>query len=386
MYVPMKQLIRFTLVGGSMTLLYLGLVVVLVEWFGLPPSLAYVCASAISTTLNFVLNKYWTFQVDGKVVREVSAFIVTYVAAAALNISFSSLLYAVGVSYLLASVLSSAIVLFLTFTASRLFVFKSGVQNRELPLRGSCYTRQSMRVCVIGASQGLGRVLCERLLEGGHEVWGVARRGEQLRTLKPSARHAFRWTQADITAGEDRVRIKTEMDAAGFVPDCVVVNAGIQIDDMEESYDHVKGAKVLETNLTGALGCVECFLPPMLARKKGSIVAIASTAAFRPSSRSASYAASKAGLAMAFRAFRLRYANTGIRFAVVYLGPMATQMWEGRRSPLVASVDAAAARIASFLSSNASVLHYPFFSTLLLRLSLVCSDRFFSAATRRLLK
>jgi NAD(P)-dependent dehydrogenase (short-subunit alcohol dehydrogenase family) len=195
-----------------------------------------------------------------------------------------------------------------------------------------------------------------------------------------------RFSIVDIVNLSSIAHWKEEMRQAAWTPDLVVLNAGIQQDDMRESYDHAKGEQVVAVNLQGALACIGAFLPDFLARKGGGFVAITSTAAIRPSVRSAAYAASKAGLAMAFRSFRLRYAKDDVRFSTVFLGPVATEMWEGKKNALVPSVDQAAAALATFICSRKPTLWYPRLSTMLLRLSLWLPDTVFAAISQKLLR
>lgn len=244
-----------------------------------------------------------------------------------------------------------------------------------------------MNICVTGASQGLGRSLCRELASRGDNVWGIARGEEKLRTLAadlPPQR--FRWSRGDVATEASLQEWLHAMNVASFVPDCIILNASIQQNDMEGAYDHAAGQEVLRINLEGALRCVEAFLPLFLARRRGSFVTIASTAALRPSVRSASYAASKAGLAMAFRSLRLRYREDGVRFATVFLGPIATEMWEGRRHWLVSDPGDAAATVASFARGSRHTLYYPFLSTFLLRATSCLPDRVFALCSNALLK
>lgn len=244
-----------------------------------------------------------------------------------------------------------------------------------------------MNICCTGVSRGLGRALARELLARGHAVWGIGRGENGLRILEQElASQRFFWTQADVTDSASLQRWKEEMQQHAFDPDCLILNASVQHDDMLREYDHAAGTATLRTNLEGSLACIALFLPDFLRKRHGCIIAIGSTAALRPSSRSAAYAASKAGLRAAIRSLRLRYAREGIRFADVVLGPIATEMWEGRRSFLVPPPAQAARAIARFVSSKRTILHYPPFTTALLRASIFLPDPLFAFLSSRLLK
>lgn len=245
-----------------------------------------------------------------------------------------------------------------------------------------------MNICITGSSQGLGQALCRAFVASGHRVWGVARNTDTLQALEQElGKDAFLWTSVDITEEQSMKQWKQEMEELHFIPDIVILNASVQLDDMkDDGLDVSKSQQVIETNLLGSLRCIELVLPGMLMNKAGSIVAITSTASLRPSDRSASYAASKAGIAMAMRSLKQRYRSSGVRFATVCLGPIATDMWEGKRNGLVPGVDKAAKATERFSLSGGSIFYYPFLTTLLLRLSLWLPDSLFAAVSRRMMK
>jgi short-subunit dehydrogenase len=153
-----------------------------------------------------------------------------------------------------------------------------------------------------------------------------------------------------------------------------------------EGYDMSNAQQIIDVNLLGTLRAFDCVLPTMLSQRNGSLIFISSTASLRPSMISAAYAASKAGISMAVRSLRVRYRHSGVRFATVVLGPIATEMWEGKRSFLIPSKEKAAAAIAKFVFSNRNTLYYPALTTWLLRCTLWLPDSVFSILSTKLLK
>ncbi len=245
-----------------------------------------------------------------------------------------------------------------------------------------------MKICIIGASKGLGEALVRESIRAGHTVYGSARSQEQLLQIE---RHCgsdhFLWSAADITSPTSVQCLVADMTKHQFVPDLLILTAGIQSDDLtDDGYDHTSGQPVIDVNLSGTLQCIEAFLPAMLRRKKGRIVVVSSTAALRPSVRSAAYSASKAGIAMAMRSLRLAYGDRGVDFKTIMLGPVATTMWEGKKSWLVPSPEKTASAILRFAQSSGATLFYPFLTTTLLRLSMCVPDRLFKKVSGKLMK
>lgn len=245
-----------------------------------------------------------------------------------------------------------------------------------------------MKICITGASRGLGRELCRACIAAGHTVWGVARNEGKLKEMEQELGSSrFFSSTVDIARETSVLAWRGAMEARGFMPDIVILNASVQSDDLlEGGYDSERGRQMIDVNLSGSLRCIGILLPAMLRRAVGSFVAITSTAMLRPSVRSAAYAAGKAGIAMAMRSLDLKYSRRGVRFQTVCLGPIATEMWEGKRNMLVPSPEKAAKAIAAFIATRKSVLYYPWFTLALLRLSLWLPDAVFAKASTAWMK
>ena len=110
----------------------------------------------------------------------------------------------------------------------------------------------------------------------------------------------------------------------------VLVNAAgvIANDDAAEIVDAV-WSRQHEINLAGTMRTMRAVLPHMLARGAGSVVNIASVAAFNAGAGSASYAASKAGVVALTRSAAQAYGTHGVRVNALCPGwvdtPMAAQ-------------------------------------------------------------
>jgi len=69
------KIVRFVIVGGSVTLIFMGLIQVFAGWWG--KQLGFLAAYPIAATIHFLLNKRWTFadqRADKK--RQVSEYLV----------------------------------------------------------------------------------------------------------------------------------------------------------------------------------------------------------------------------------------------------------------------------------------------------------------------
>ncbi len=99
--------------------------------------------------------------------------------------------------------------------------------------------------------------------------------------------------------------------------DVLVNNAGLGgtfelVDASDEQW-----SRILDTNLTGTFRCLRAALPGMLARRRGSIVNLASIVAWRAERGQSAYAASKAGVLALTRCAALEAAEAGVRVNAV---------------------------------------------------------------------
>jgi NAD(P)-dependent dehydrogenase (short-subunit alcohol dehydrogenase family) len=239
-------------------------------------------------------------------------------------------------------------------------------------------------VLITGASSGVGEALARHYVRAGARVWGVARRGpllEALGSALPAGR--FIGSPCDVTSPGDVDAVVAAMDRERFVPDIAVLNAGVNLPDLEPTFRVADCEHVFRVNLFGALVWVDRLLPRLLARGRGHFAAISSVSAFRPTSQSVGYAASKAALNMAFESFRLRYGDGPLRFTTVLLGPVDTAMWPGGPFPFLLSAEDAARRIARAIDRGKTVYDCPAPMVWLARLSRLVPATVFKRLERR---
>lgn len=249
-----------------------------------------------------------------------------------------------------------------------------------------------MNVLITGASSGIGRALAITLIHAGHHVWGLARRSELLAALSADLGERFHRTVADVREPKTVDAAVSQMRAAGFLPDAVVLSAGAFAEDLEPEYHYDTVQRVLQTNVDGALLLVDRLLPDFRRRRYGQFIAISSVSAYRPDATSVAYSASKAALSMAFRCLRLRYRGSGVRFKTIHFGPVATAISPRysrdtglqKKYWFVLTPEQAAHGIMRAIASSRAVFYIPFFITAVFRLLRILPDRLFFTLTERL--
>ncbi len=227
-----------------------------------------------------------------------------------------------------------------------------------------------MNICITGASSGIGREIVLQLIQQNHRVWGIAQEKNSLADLKNELRSQnFFYSALDVSLQSTAQSIYEEMQKNNFIPDICILAAGAFLDDIHPQLDYKKLREAVEINFYGVMNFVDIFLPLFLARNSGQFIAIASTAALKPSLRGIGYPASKAALGIAFRGLDLAYRKQGITFSTIYLGPVATRMWNAKKTFIVGDPKHIASRIIDATKTKRSVYYMPFISTFLARIS-----------------
>lgn len=247
-----------------------------------------------------------------------------------------------------------------------------------------------MRIFVTGVSSGIGRALVRTLLDQGHEVRGIARRTEVLEALAVEiGSTAFTFDSCDISDATATANLFEKMNAQNYIPDVVILNAAVDVEDPGIGLDFAQSCQTMRTNVDGAYFWVTAFLEAFLQRGSGQFIAISSIFAQWPDRASVSYSASKAALSMLMRGLRIRYADSNLQFKLLYLGPVDTPInprfsqEEPVESRIVASAPATAEYISRLIHSRRQNFYYPMYIHIVFTFLRWLPDTWFEFLTSR---
>jgi 3-hydroxy acid dehydrogenase/malonic semialdehyde reductase len=180
----------------------------------------------------------------------------------------------------------------------------------------------SMLVLVTGASSGFGAAIARRFVAEGHRVIAAGRRRERLEALCAELGDGVAWPLVfdvrDAAAVADAIASLPPERAA---IDLLVNNAGLALGlapAHEASLDDWE--RMVDTNIKGLLAVTRAVLPGMVARDRGHVVNIGSTAASWPYRGANVYGASKAFVHQLSLNLRADLAGTRVRVTVVEPG------------------------------------------------------------------
>jgi short-subunit dehydrogenase len=151
---------------------------------------------------------------------------------------------------------------------------------------------------ITGASSGIGAAFARRLAAHGMHLVLVARRREPMEELAADlhTRHGTRCEilPHDLAEHAEVERLVAEIAGRGIEIELLVNSAGVALIDEIERTDVERVLWMLRINVSAMTELTYRFLPAMLARGRGAVINVSSTAAFQPVAWMGPYAASKA--------------------------------------------------------------------------------------------
>ncbi|GAB2493967.1 SDR family oxidoreductase [Luteococcus sediminum] len=189
-----------------------------------------------------------------------------------------------------------------------------------------------MHALVTGASGGLGQAYCDHLAAQGHDIVLVSRRTEQMEQIAEGLRQRHHVETlvlgVDLAQQSERDRLAAELEDRGVEVGVLVNNAGFgTIGDFAEA-DVERMNDEIALNCAAVAHLSRLFLPAMLERGRGTVINVASTAAFQPIPTMAVYAATKSFVLSLSQALWEETRRTPVRVIAVCPGATKTPFFD----------------------------------------------------------
>jgi len=213
------------------------------------------------------------------------------------------------------------------------------------------------RYWLVGASEGLGRALAQKMSAAGAELVLSARSAERLEDLAGSLSGPSSVVTIDV-ADEDSVQAAAR--SAGQV-DGLVYLAGIYWPMRAQDWDAGQVAAMCDVNFTGAARVLGQVLPGMVARDRGHVVLTGSLSGFRGLPGAVGYGASKAGVMSLAETMRADLKGTGVEVQLANPGFIRTRLTDKNdfRMPFLMEPEDAAGRMFAHMNSRRFAANFP---------------------------
>jgi NAD(P)-dependent dehydrogenase (short-subunit alcohol dehydrogenase family) len=241
---------------------------------------------------------------------------------------------------------------------------------------------------VTGGSSGIGAALAHELCLRGARVAITARRAEQLADVAASAPGEAHALPGDVREPATLEEVVAAVEANVGPVDLAVLNAGIWAQVDVRNWDSAVIRDHVETNFMGMVHSLDAVLPRMLARRRGTIVGVASVAGYRGYTRAEAYGPSKAAEINLLESLRVDLGPLGVDVQLVNPGFVRTPLTEANDFPMPFMIEApdAARRIADAIEKGKAEAVFPLPYRVGMKLVRLAPVRLYTAVSRRFVK
>ena len=180
---------------------------------------------------------------------------------------------------------------------------------------------------VTGASSGIGAEIARELSRRGHHVTLVARSVDKLQALAAELGSAS-VVACDLASRTSRVELAETLLTADRTVEVLVNNAGFSTLGPVHASDPDAEMHMVEVDVMAVVDLCSRLLPGMVARGRGAVLNVASTAAFQPLPGQAGYGAGKAFVLSYTQSLAGELRGTGVTATTLCPGPVHTGFGE----------------------------------------------------------
>jgi short-subunit dehydrogenase len=187
------------------------------------------------------------------------------------------------------------------------------------------------RALVTGASSGIGVELARQLARDGHDLVLSARSVTPMQTLAAELETYGAGViviPADLSQAGAAAELASAIETRGLQIEVLINNAGLGAIGRFDQIDPSRISEMLGVNVVALTELTRLLLPGMVARCRGKVMLLASTASFQPGPRMAAYFATKAYVLSLGEALAYELRGTGVTVTTVCPGATATNFFK----------------------------------------------------------
>ena len=183
---------------------------------------------------------------------------------------------------------------------------------------------------VTGASSGIGADLARELAKDGHDLVLSARSVPSMQALAAEL-ETYGATSivipVDLAKPAAAAELAGTLETRGLEIDVLVNNAGLGGVGRFDQMDPQRLSDMLMINVVALTELTRLLVPRMVARRRGKVLLVASTASFQPGPRMAVYFATKAYVLSLGEALTYELRGTGVSVTTLCPGATATNFF-----------------------------------------------------------
>lgn len=206
---------------------------------------------------------------------------------------------------------------------------------------------------ITGGTKGIGRAITDKLISEQFDVVVCARSVDGMSGAGYLPFAADLGTRAGVDALLDYVR------SLGRPVDILVNNTGLFLPGQIQNEAEGTFEQLMNTNVASAYHITRGLVSSMVARRKGHIFMMCSTASITPYTNGGSYCISKFALLGMSRVLREELKPTGVKVTALLPGATLTDSWAGTDLPadrFIAAADVANSLWAAYTLSPSAVI------------------------------
>lgn len=184
---------------------------------------------------------------------------------------------------------------------------------------------------ITGASSGIGEAFAHEYAARGSHLILVARSEDKLIALgeKLSEKYGIQAQVmvSDLSQNGSAAELYQQCVRRGLSVDCLINNAGFATHGLFEQLSGSRQHDEVMLNVAAVVDLTHLFLPDMLKKKSGTVINVASTAAFQPTPNMAVYGATKAFVLSFTEALWEENRKRGVQFLALCPGSTETEFF-----------------------------------------------------------
>ncbi len=213
------------------------------------------------------------------------------------------------------------------------------------------------RYWLVGASEGLGEALAQKLSAAGVHLILSARSEDKLHELAGRLPGKADVVPVDVS---DTDSVKAAAEAVGDI-DGVVQLAGVYWPFGAKDWDMDQAIAMADINFTGAMRLMGAVVPKFVERDAGHIVLTGSLSGFRGLPAAAAYTSSKAGVMTLAESLYADLHRTNVRVQLINPGFVKTRLTDKNdfKMPFIMEPEQAAQEFFEHMNSSAFKRSFP---------------------------